>query len=96
MGDTNFAAWPVAAYGAVMLLAGFAYFILTRVLIAHHGRQSPLARAVGRDFKGVASLVIYVTAIPLAFVEPGVACGLYIVVAVVRSSWASCSLPVRP
>jgi len=82
MGDTNFAAWPVAAYGAVMLLAGFAYYILTRVLIARHGKDSPLARAVGCDFKGKLSLAIYVAAIALAFTEPLIACGLYVLVAV--------------
>jgi len=83
MGRTCFAPWPVAAYGAVMLLAGFAYWVLTRVLIAGHGRESPLAVAVGRDFKGLVSLALYAVAIPLAFAEPEVACGLYVVVAVV-------------
>jgi uncharacterized membrane protein len=83
MGHTHFAAWPVAAYGTVLLLAGVAYWILTQVLIVHHGRESPLAVAVGRDAKGLASIVIYAVAIPAAFVESRVACGLYVVVAVV-------------
>src|SRR6516164_9048410 len=52
MGQTCFGSWPVAAYGVVMLLAGCAYFILTRVLVAHHGQESALAIAMGRDFKG--------------------------------------------
>ena len=56
-------------YGTVLLLAGLAYFILTRTLIAHHGRDSALATALGRDFKGKASLVCYAVAIPLAFVN---------------------------
>src|SRR5437868_1245274 len=59
MGETRFGAWPVAAYGAVMFMAGLAYYILTRVLIAHHGKDSALAAAVGRDFKGKLSLLIY-------------------------------------
>jgi uncharacterized membrane protein len=82
MGATNFAAWPVAAYGGVLLLAGCAYFILSRVLVAHHGQDSALATAVGRDRKGKLSLLIYATAIPLAFVDPRIACALYALVAV--------------
>ena len=82
MGATCFAAWPVAVYGVVMLLAGCAYFILTRVLIACHGKESALATAVGRDLKGLASLVLYAVAIPLAFAEPWFACALYVGVAV--------------
>jgi uncharacterized membrane protein len=82
MGESHFAAWPVAAYGVVLLLAAVAYFLLTRVLIAHHGQDSPLAVAVGRDLKGKLSVVLYAAAIPLAFAEPRAACGLYVVVAV--------------
>ncbi len=83
MGGTCFGVWPVAAYGVVFLLAGFAYFLLTRALIALHGNDSPLAQAVGRDYKGKWSLVVYVAAIPVSFVDPRLACGLYVVVAVV-------------
>jgi uncharacterized membrane protein len=82
MGENQFAAWPVALYGAVQLLAGAAYFILTRALISVHGRDSVLATAVGRDFKGKVSVVIYLVAIPLAFVNAWLACGLYVLVAV--------------
>jgi uncharacterized membrane protein len=66
MGETNFAAWPVAVYGVVLLFAAVAYFILTRILIALHGKDSVLATAIGRDFKGKVSVVIYPVAIPLA------------------------------
>jgi uncharacterized membrane protein len=82
MGENHFAAWPVALYGTVLLLAGFAYFILTRVLIAHHGRDSALATALGRDFKGKVSLVCCAVAIPLAFVNSWFASALYVLVAV--------------
>ena len=82
MGENNFASWPVAGYGVVLLFAAIAYFILTRVLIALHGRDSILASAVGRDFKGKVSVVIYLAAIPLAFVNPWFACALYVLVAV--------------
>ncbi|MGB8702881.1 MAG: TMEM175 family protein [Thermosynechococcaceae cyanobacterium] len=83
MGENHFAALPVALYGVVLLLAGSAYFILTRTLIAHHGHDSDLAIAVGRDFKGKISLVFYAVAVPLAFVQSWLACGLYILVAVI-------------
>src|SRR6266567_8795353 len=56
MGANHFAAWPVALYGAVLLCAGCAYFILTRTLIAHRGQDSTLATAVGRDVKGKISV----------------------------------------
>ncbi len=82
MGDTGFAAVPVAAYGAVLIMAGCAYFILAHVLIAVHGNESLIARALGRDVKGKISVVIYGLAIPLAFVDPRIACALYIAVAV--------------
>ena len=82
MGENNFAAMPVALYGTVLLFAAFAYFILTRTLIAHHGRDSALATALGRDFKGKVSLVFYAMAIPLSFVNSWFACVLYVLVAV--------------
>ena len=82
MGENHFAAWPVAVYGAVLLLAAVAYFILTRELIALHGRDSTLAAAVGSDLKGKGSLVLYAAAIPLAFWHPWIACALYVLVAV--------------
>ena len=82
MGENHFAAWPVAVYGAVLLLAAVAYFILTRELIALHGRDSTLAAALGSDMKGKASLVLYAAAIPLAFWHPWIACALYVLVAV--------------
>ena len=82
MGENHFAAWPVAVYGVVLLLAAIAYFILTRALLALHGRESVLAAALGRDFKGKVSVVIYALAIPLAFENSWAACALYVVVAV--------------
>jgi uncharacterized membrane protein len=82
MGENHFVAWPVALYGVVLLAAGSAYFILVRVLISHHGADSPLAVAVGSDVKGRISMAIYAAAIPLAFVHAGIACALYVVVAI--------------
>ncbi len=83
MGENRFATWPVALYGVVLLLAAVAYFILTRALIALHGRASVLGTAVGRDRKGKISIVLYLAAIPLAFVDPWISCALYVLVAVI-------------
>lgn len=82
MGENHFATWPVAAYGAVLLCAAIAYYILARMLIALHGRNSVIAAALGRDFKGKVSVVIYSLAIPLAFLNAWIACGLYVLVAI--------------
>jgi uncharacterized membrane protein len=82
MGENHLASWPVALYGVVLLLCGAAYTILTRTLIAHHGHDSALALAVGTDFKGNISVVLYALAIPLAFVRSWIACALYVTVAV--------------
>jgi uncharacterized membrane protein len=82
MGENHFEALPVALYGTLLLMCGVAYTILSRVLIAHHGPDSALARAVGKDGKGLASLAIYASAVPLAFFSPPLSCALYVVVAV--------------
>ena len=83
MGENRFASVPVAAYGVVMIGAAVAYYTLSRVLISHHGRDSTLAKAFGRDRKGKLSLVMYAAAIPLSFVNSAMACGLYVLVAVI-------------
>ena len=82
MGENHFAAWPVALYGGVLLLAASAYFLLTRALITLHGKESTLATALGRDFKGKVSLVFYASAISFAFVNRWISCTLYVLVAV--------------
>jgi TMEM175 potassium channel family protein len=82
MGETHFAALPVAAYGMAMVMAGVAYFMLARVLTAHHGPDSALAQALGRDWKGKASVLMYAAAVPLAFVDPRISGALYVAVAV--------------
>jgi uncharacterized membrane protein len=80
--ENHFAAVPVAFYGVVLLMSGVSYYLLERVLIAHHAKDSPLARAVGKDVKGVLSVFIYVAAIALTFVNPWVSCALYVFVAI--------------
>jgi uncharacterized membrane protein len=81
LGNTSFASWPVALYGVDLLAAAVAYFILVRALIARHGSDSMLATAVGGDFKGKASVVIYAAAVPIAFANSWLAYGLYVAVA---------------
>jgi uncharacterized membrane protein len=83
MGENHFAPMPVALYGAVLLMCGAAYSILVRLLIGVHGTSSLLARAIGRDTKGYFSLVCYLAAIGLAFVEHRLSIALYVLVALV-------------
>ena len=83
MGENRFAAWPVALYGVVLFFAAVAYYILVRSLIHLHGKSSTLAAAVGRDFKGKASLAVCGAAIPTAFLSPWISCGMYVLVAVI-------------
>ena len=81
-GENHFAALPVALYGFVLLFSAIAYYILSRALIANHGQDSTLATALGQDFKGKVSVVVYAIAILLSFVNTWAACLLYVVVAV--------------
>ena len=82
MGENHFAPLPVALYGVVLFFAGIAYFILTKKLIAHHGKDSALAASIGSDRKGRTSVVVYAAAIPMSFVRPWIAFACYIMVAV--------------
>src|SRR5260370_5463275 len=82
MGGNKFAALPTALYGLVLLFAAIAYFILARTLVSLHGRESVIATALGADFKGKISMVIYLVATPLAFVKSWLGCGLDAVAAV--------------
>src|SRR5215210_1504848 len=69
MGENHFAPTPTALYGVVLLMAGVAYYILQRRIVAVNGSDSALARALGADYKGKASPVLYALAIPLAYVQ---------------------------
>lgn len=83
MGENHFASLPTALYGLNMLLAGVAYFILSRAIIVADGCEvSTLGRAIGRDRKGVLSLLLYAIAIPLAFVQPWIAGCLFVTVSI--------------
>jgi uncharacterized membrane protein len=81
MGENHFAPLPTALYGAVLSFAGFAYYVLVNVIIAAQGPHSKLAAAVGSDFKGKISIVIYLVGILFAFVSTAIAESLYVFVA---------------
>ena len=83
MGERAFAPVPTAAYGAVMLAAAVAYYILVRSLIAVNGRDSKLATAIGKDRKGKISPVLFGLGIPVSLVVPLVGLALYILVALI-------------
>ncbi len=77
MGENHFEALPTALYGVVLFFAGVAYYILERTIISTQGDKSRLRDAVGNDFKGKISVVIYLAAIPLAFVNQLISDALY-------------------
>ncbi len=83
MGEHGFAPWPVAVYGFVLFMCAVAYFILTRVLLAAHGSDSRLARALGRDRKGKLSLAAYAAAMAVSYPLPAAAVAIYFGVALV-------------
>jgi len=83
MGENHFAAVPTAVYGIVMLCAAVAYYILQTTIVSAQGPSSKLARAIGSDWKGKLSPLMYAAAIPLAFVNELIADALYIAVALI-------------
>jgi uncharacterized membrane protein len=84
MGENHFAPLPTALYGVVLLMAGVAYYILSQTIIRSQGSQSKLKAAVGSDVKGMISVVLYLIAIPLAFVNQLFSDAIYVFVAL---SW---------
>ena len=83
MGENHFAALPTALYGVVLLMAAIAYWLLQQCIVAVNGTQSTLAQAIGRDWKGKLSPVLYLAAIPLAFVSPWISNALFVLVALI-------------
>jgi uncharacterized membrane protein len=81
MGENHFAPLPTAVYGVVLFLAAVAYYILQRLIVAAQGANSRLEVALGKDIKGKVSPLIYVLAIPLAFVNQWLSDALYVLVA---------------
>lgn len=83
MGENHFAAMPSALYGVVLLMAAIAYWILQQLIIVSQGPDGLLKRAVGADWKGKISPVLYAIAIPMAFVSRWISLGLYVLVALI-------------
>jgi uncharacterized membrane protein len=81
MGENHFAPVPTAVYGVVLLFAGVAYLILQRAIVSEQGPESKLAAAVGGDMKGKLSAVLYILAIPMAFVHQWISDSIYVFVA---------------
>jgi uncharacterized membrane protein len=83
MGENHFTKWPVILYGIVLLMAAVSYFILTRTLLSIHDKESTLAIALGKDWKGILSLLTYALGIGFCFIHPLLGFGLYVVVAII-------------
>jgi uncharacterized membrane protein len=83
MGENHFAPLPTAVYGSVLLAAAIAYYILQQTIIAQQGANSKLKAAVGRDLKGKISPLVYLVAIPLAFVHEWLSDALYVLMVLV-------------
>ncbi len=81
MGENHFESGPTASYGFVLLMAGFAYTLLQRAIVARNGRESAVARAIGGDLKGNLSLIGYAAAIALSYFNVWFSTGLYVAVA---------------
>jgi uncharacterized membrane protein len=83
MGENHFASAPTALYGLVLLMAAIAYFILQYLIITSQGPDSLLKRAIGRDWKGKLSVILYTLTIPVAFWQHRVSQFIYVLVALI-------------
>jgi uncharacterized membrane protein len=82
MGESHFQEiWPIAIYGFVLMMNGIAYYILALLLVRHDGQDSLLAAALGADWKGKASVIAYLSAIGLAWLNINLSLGVYVIVA---------------
>jgi uncharacterized membrane protein len=83
MGENHFARLPTALYGFVLLMAALAYWILQKTLVVSEGKNSLLARAIGKDFKGTMSVLVYLVSVPIAFYNQIIAQVLFVLIALV-------------
>jgi len=83
MGENHLSSAPTAVYGFVLLMAAIAYYLLQLAIIAKQGQDSVLASALGSDWKGKLSPLLYLVAIPLAFLSPWISNGLFVLVAMI-------------
>lgn len=83
MGENNFTTLPVALYGIVLLMAAVAYYLLAHSLTVLHGKNSALAEALGNDWKGILSALMYAAGIGLSFIKPWLGYATYALVAAI-------------
>ena len=83
MGENHYAPVPTAAYGVILVMSAVSYTLLQKAILLHHGPESKLARAVGSNGKGKLSLALYVSAVPLAFVNQWLSDAIYVAVAII-------------
>ena len=84
MGENHFSKWPVILYGFILMMAGVAYYILAHSLTAIHGKESTLAKAIGKDKKGIISVILYIVGIACSlFIHPWIGFSIYIIVAAI-------------
>jgi len=83
MGENNFSKWPVIFYGITLLMAAIAYYILAHSLAQIHGKDSLLAKALGKDIKGSVSIFLYIGGIALSFINSWLGFSMYILVAAI-------------
>ena len=83
MGENHFSRWPVVLYGIVAMMAGIAYYFLAHCLAGIHGKDSVLAKALGKDRKGILSVVFYIVGIGLTFINPWLGFLMYVSVAAI-------------
>lgn len=83
MGENHFSKWPVILYGFILLMAAIAYYILAHCLTSVHGKDSALAQALGKDKKGIISVILYVVGICCSFINPWIGFSIYVLVAAI-------------
>ena len=83
MGENHFTPLPTALYGAVLLMAAIAYYLLERTIIRAQGPESILQKAVGRDWKGKLSPLVYVAAIAATLLSPVISQAMFVAVALI-------------
>ncbi|NOY48429.1 MAG: DUF1211 domain-containing protein [Chlorobi bacterium] len=82
MGEHGLEAVPISLYGFILLMSGIAFFILQSTIIRHHDKDFTLRKAVGKDYKGKLSIVIYLIGLLLSFINPWLAIICYVFVAI--------------
>lgn len=83
MGENHFESAPTALYGVVLFMAAISYTILQKAIITKQGANSILSKAVGKNIKGHISVLLYLSAIPLAFYREWISQIIYVIVALI-------------